>query len=174
MQRVCIGKKALMLFLILQSHGVAGGWRCLTLLQGHQLGKSHREFRRETMWATADKAIGVGCRSPLELTSCHHIPWMPDIEPQDSMFALLGLNLCALISILMTHIPFCFWKEYNFKKNPFYLIEAHSQEFSLSVRRDVGLELLSSVGIVRTTVRAGDTSLLVKALVTEPDVRTEF
>jgi hypothetical protein len=32
------------------------------------------------MWATNGKAIGVGLPKPMELVSCHHMPWVSDTD----------------------------------------------------------------------------------------------
>jgi hypothetical protein len=63
-------------------------------------GKEWRQPRGEAMWAAISKVIGPGCPSPLEFTSQHYVPWRPDMELQDLMFALSVLLLLSVSSFL--------------------------------------------------------------------------
>jgi hypothetical protein len=53
--------------------------------------ESHREQshpRIEIKWITTGMAIGEGMPKPWELTSHHHMLWIPDRELQDLVFDL--------------------------------------------------------------------------------------
>jgi uncharacterized membrane protein len=54
------------------------------------------------MWVAIDE---WGCLSPFELTSQHHISWIPDIELQDLVFALLGFGLALIPPALLSMPP---------------------------------------------------------------------
>jgi hypothetical protein len=86
------------------------------------------------------RSSGQGCPSPLELTSWHHVLWIPDMGLQDLMFSLLGfllrshsLILCSYSSLLQCKCCHCALEVYNFL---FHFIGDHSKEYALSLRRD--------------------------------------
>lgn len=71
--------------------------------EGEKGGRGERERENEHGLATARKAMGCSCPSPLGLVSCYHLLQMLDTRLQDWLFVLLGSGLALGWSLLFSY-----------------------------------------------------------------------